>query len=407
MKHKTNIADLFPNKTLEADADVILELWKTIQDIPADSRPTYSHIKGHQDKNKEYHELELPAQLNIDADEIAGQFLINHPGRDYSTATLLPTTGAQLHLPEGTVNSKLKRELRLARTAGPLMKKLCNKNKWSEETFQSIDWEAHRLALNRLKQHQVTLVKHLHNFTPVGKLVHTMDPKYPPHCPSCPEPLETRDHLPLCPARDGWRKDCYKEVKDKLEEWDTHPELMELLLQGLQVVLYGKAPASITVSQTVQHVLAAQSLIGWNHLLKGRLSSLWKSKQHAYLKDNNKVTSKVTGQTWATNVVTLLLQQWLNLWSLRNGDRHGRDFQTRSLAQKLQARYEIHQLYQIQDQIPEDHQFIFRHPLETCLQWNTSMMVAWINSYKPVLELLLKPPPETTSNDTNGNDPPD
>ena len=68
---------------------------------------------------------------------------------DYSTAPLLPTSGAQLHLPEGTVNSKFKRELRLARHTNNLKDKLCTRYEWSEATFNSVDWEAHRLALNR------------------------------------------------------------------------------------------------------------------------------------------------------------------------------------------------------------------------------------------------------------------
>jgi hypothetical protein len=43
----------------------------------------------------------------------------------------------------------------------------------------------------------------------------------------------------------------------------------------------------------------------------------------------SKHDNKRTGETWMTKVITIWLQIWLNLWKLRNEDRHGRNGNTR------------------------------------------------------------------------------
>ena len=95
-------------------------------------------------------------------------------------------------------------------------------------------------------------------------------------------------------------------------------------------------------------------------------------------------------------MVTNLLQKWLDLWHERNGDRHGRDYKSREEAAKRQALYEIQQLYDLKDNLPAEHQWIFHVPLETCLQWPSYMVRAFVNAYKPVVNYILNPPDTET-----------
>jgi hypothetical protein len=50
---------------------------------------------------------------------------------------------------------------------------------------------------------------------------------------------------------------------------------------------------------------------------------------------------KRTGEIWMANVITTWLQQWLNLWKIRNEDRHRRDDDTRRLARDNQTIREV------------------------------------------------------------------
>jgi hypothetical protein len=75
----------------------------TIHDLLKDfSIPlTISHVKGHQDNNKPYEDLPLPAQLNCDTDVLA-----THELQNYSTTCihvpLLPPASVQVTIEGGT-----------------------------------------------------------------------------------------------------------------------------------------------------------------------------------------------------------------------------------------------------------------------------------------------------------------
>jgi hypothetical protein len=65
----------------------------------------------------------------------------------------MPSNGAQLHPPSGTITFKLNRAIQQAQPGAILKQYLCKKYQWEEETFADVHWEAHRLALNRNKEH--------------------------------------------------------------------------------------------------------------------------------------------------------------------------------------------------------------------------------------------------------------
>ena len=275
----TNLDDIWPNSTLESDWDILAEIWQSLLEMDEDSRPNIVHIKGHQDKKKSYNDLNLPAQLNVDADKLADQYITTHHNTNYREVPILPTCGAQLHLPEGTATHKYKRELWLARTTGPLQQKLMQRNNWTEDTFEDIDWEAYRRALNRHDKHRTSLIKYHHGILPVGKRANQYDNKYPATRPSCIAPLETQEHLHRCPSRHQWRTKCLQDIRTKLIKLDTHPEMVDLFSAGLAAVLQGETSDTIQVPQGMEEIAEAQAAIGWDQILKGRIAMGWSVHQ--------------------------------------------------------------------------------------------------------------------------------
>jgi len=61
-----------PNSTHASNCDVLAEIWATRDLLPVSACPAMLHIKGHQDKKTACEQLPLPAQLNVDADKLAG-----------------------------------------------------------------------------------------------------------------------------------------------------------------------------------------------------------------------------------------------------------------------------------------------------------------------------------------------
>ena len=370
-----------PNSTLASDYDVLAEIWATHALLPEASRPSIIHIKGHQDKDTAYEELSLPAQLNVDANKLAGDYMANNPDKDYSHVPVLPSSGVQLNLPAGTITYQLKQVLSTARTTAPMKKYMMKKYNWDEDIFNDIEWEAHRRAANRHHKRRTTLNKHLSRCLPVGKVVNKYDTvKYRSNCPACPEPVESCAHVYQCPSRHDWRKKFFSGLRSKLEDLDTEIGLSELIYAGVKGAVSGIAP---TFPQNLRNLAAAQEAIGWTHLFKGRMSRQWVDRQRDYIGANS--TKKKNAMNWATQVIDYFYKQWFKVWDLRNLDRHGRDHQERSNKLKDQAYREMAHLYTYEPTVPEDIRWLFTTPLEDCLQWPLYRMRAWISNWETII----------------------
>jgi hypothetical protein len=96
---------------------------------------------------------------------------------------------------------------------------------------------------------------------------------------------------------------------------------------------------------------------------------------------------KRTGETWMTTVITTWLQQWLNLWKMRNEDRHGRDGDTRRQAQDNQTIRETTKFYEeYSTRVNPTLQWLFEIPLTKRIQGNISTLRIWLRTWKPVVE---------------------
>ena len=226
--------DYYPNYTLKADWDVLNEIMVSIRLLPKDSRPALTHIKGHQDNKIAYSELPLPAQLNVDADEQAGIFPMFHPGH-LQRVIWLPHTGAQLHLPCGTLTNKYKRDITIARTSPDLKAKILKDTKWADGTYDLVDWDSHGKAYRAMSEHKTTICKLIHDLLPVGSRIHQYDVKYAHKCPTCKVDQEDATHLFRCqhPTRDKWRQKLYGSIRCQAKKSQTRPALTDILVEGL------------------------------------------------------------------------------------------------------------------------------------------------------------------------------
>ena len=106
------------------DWDILIEIQTALKQL-LDLQLKF--IKGHQDGQTPCAHLPLLAQLNVDADAMAGRFQ-DLNGQDGPLALITPRTGDQLHLLEGTVTSSHAATLRNAYCGQTLLEYLRIKN---------------------------------------------------------------------------------------------------------------------------------------------------------------------------------------------------------------------------------------------------------------------------------------
>jgi hypothetical protein len=143
-------------------------------------------VKGHQDRATNFWNLPLEAQLNIQADKLATAIQdTSMHGTD--RGPMIHGSGCHSVMKNQVLPSNHRRRIRTR----------CGKEKLktqtSAEAISNIDWESHSQAIRSVPiPNRTFLIKFLHRWLPVGKLVHQYNPSiYPDHVPAAYSPLRT------------------------------------------------------------------------------------------------------------------------------------------------------------------------------------------------------------------------
>jgi hypothetical protein len=242
---------------------------------------------------------------------------------------------------------------------------LCTKHSWNNRTFNDIAWEYHRRALNQHQPKRTILTKYVNGITPVGKMVNRYDKKYALNCPSCAEQIETQDHLLICPnpKREKWRTETRAQIRTIMNKYNAPTKFTDLMIGGIdQAILDPNTKGPENTPAELETIAAAQQRIGWRHILKGRISKEW--IKYLELRIGDAATKTKNAGTWATELIKTIFTQWLELWKLRNDDRHGHDYKTKQESERNQALKEVQQLYKLKGQIQAEDEWIFHTPWE-------------------------------------------
>jgi len=351
------------NATLDPDWDVVNEVrWNLRKSGITGGR--LEHIKGHQDQETEYSELPLSAQLNIDADRLAGEFResMDHPE---THVYMFPHACAHLHLREGTCTAQIPQLLRRAATEQQLLDYLCQRYGWSTAVCNSIDWEAHHQAIKRNNKRRIQITKLLiYDLVPTNKVVYRDDPRRQgcPGCSTCQQ--EDRDHVLQCgeKRREAWRAQALLTIERTCNTLRSDPNLTKILIQGLHNWLQqkpepGPDPKEFPVKYA--RLLREQRNIGWRQVFSGRLSLEWARLQsdYQYIQRQrqqdapyppNRAAPRIlnqTGSQWSGAIINQCWTLWGEAWSLRNELVHGNDSTSRNAAQHEKIHHRLTAIY--------------------------------------------------------------
>ena len=171
------------------------------------------------------------AQLNVDADAKAGQYQDAH---DAPRPQVLMTAHASAHICDhnGTITSHdYPERIRVCVTAPALCQYLREKYKCSEAIFDSINWEVHRGALQKLNKQRIHYTKMVFDILPTMSQANKYD-NGKRTCPACDCLHEDRDHVLRCPhvsTAEAWRSEFDLELSEFCRKTRTKPDLQKLL----------------------------------------------------------------------------------------------------------------------------------------------------------------------------------
>ena len=174
----------------------------------------YAHVKGHQDKNTKYKDLALPAQLNVDMDQLAKELLHDLPNRpevnmeEHEAGLALPShQGEDIH--QNMLNS-----LYAAVANRRAYEYWISKGRYTEGKKDNINWIAQGKALRSTKSgRKRTITKWVSHWIGTGKNMERWNLRYKGNCPYCNRSKEDTVHVLCC--QDGKAKQIWDDELNK------------------------------------------------------------------------------------------------------------------------------------------------------------------------------------------------
>ena len=373
----------FPYSTMTTDWDLQQCISRSLRKF--DQLPHICHVRGHQDKYQAYSTLPLPAQLNVDADHAAAEFVYT---QQVSSCFAPITEGchALLHGANGTITSNFRATLRRLATFENLRQYHCTKYDWSESVFESVDWLAHSRAINSHFSRRHFLLKFIHDWLPLGYQKSRYADFYSDTCPLCSTTLETRSHFLQCPNRD-WFGNLADDLRSKWHDLEVDPLIRTLLMEFFLSYISQTTPSFPTVPHAYHHAILSQLAIGHEQVFLGRFSSHWAKLQDQYLQSTSLSPTFFSGTRIITATINTIWLHVLALWTRRNHDLHGDSPETIETAAYAQAKREVVALYALKSQVHPHDIILFYDTPELHFSIDTTSLALrnWLNTWRPVI----------------------
>jgi hypothetical protein len=382
-----------PNVTLRPEWDiesVILHNYREL-DIPFQ----FMHVYSHQDDHGPVASLSLESRLNVEADRLATEYLSSAEPRR-PIALLFPSAKCQLIINNKSITRKIPQAIRYEQGSIEIRKYLRQRNTWTAQVLDEIDWDAHGSAHSHHRSQRCYLIKLCHRHLAVGKTLHRRNKKYSPTCPGCRINVETQHHYLQCqaPSRITWRLSLLGTLRQQLTALRTDTNLQELILHCIDCALAGRAVAT---TGPFSAALQSQARIGWLAMLRGYWSQEW---QHAHdrtylVPDDETRKERLQRQLfmgrWQNTIIQTTWSSTIQLWTLRNNERHGWDKESRDLARREVIHHELAEIYARKHQYPLRVQRLLRQSYDIHIQETVIKLGNWLDTYKGTFSVTWAP----------------
>jgi len=329
----------YPNETLRSEFDVTEQIYvtQTRHNINA----TFKWVKGHQDKKIRKNDLPLEAQLNIEADELAGTFQ-QTDGKFRPLVHLLPSCPAMLAIRGISITSNYRKQLIRAYVEPAYIQYLQYRFEWADSTLQTIAWKCLSLAIQRIRR-DVLVTKVCNELLPTAETLYRR--KYQNHdtCILCNN-RETIEHMLRCKSasRIKWKIQFMCALRKRLEYLETEFSIGETLCTSISEWLETGTVDVDKYPARFHDAITTQTTIGWRHFFAGRLSQGWLQLQETARPRTEERQND--SYIWGASIVEVTLSQYIKLWELRNEEVHGKTAEQQERTRKSKLAIEVRKL---------------------------------------------------------------
>ena len=363
-------------------ADLVRAIRRLRHQLPI--QITVLDVDGHKDKLVAFPQLAPLEKLNCLADWDAKNHLLlalDQLGTDNPPATVpnfIHGEGIRIIVGGRKVTGNQKNTLQQQIYREEVAKKLDEKGTLAYEHFSLVNWEAMDQAMTaRSPSFCAWVTKHVTGQCGVGRKMKEWKFWEKDNCPCCEEPDETTTHFPFCLHPDVQAAYLHQveDFKAWMDEAQTDPDISYYFYQALLQKILPTEDLPIPTYPAAE----AQSKIGWDNMLFGRVATAW---MHLQSEHYQQTKSRRSPDRWAADMVYKLLQLSHSLWMARNGILHERDAQGQLLQEGQSLRNKITERFEKGKQalLPGDYHLLESHSLEVLLGMSPSYKFTWLGA---------------------------
>jgi hypothetical protein len=303
----------FPTACLKSEFEIISAIVDLLRDLP-NTNIKHTSSKTHDDNN---------------IDDNILHSLSHHLAQDARQDCPIPempipqihTSCIELLINNYKVSSNYLEELRIASAKPLLWQYYKEKYNWTKACINSIDWKSHGTAISYFTgRTKKTILQYIHKWLPLIAS-HSLQAEGSGRlCPFCHQSDEDHHHFLACQHNTPttqWQL-ASTTLQQKLNKYSKHihPTLIQLLILSLTTWRTTPKPQRPAFLQPQFYDLfQKQSDIGWNHVINGRLSTLWYTIQHNI--------NPNTPSTWVSYTIRQVWTQIHDIWTSRCDTNHG------------------------------------------------------------------------------------
>ena len=146
------------------------------------------------------------------------------------------------------------------------------------------------------------------------------------------------------------------------------------------------------IDTLVKKAWEEQKAIGWDQILKGRISTYWGKAQGLYYRSNPDTRGSVyfSASLWSTATVRSMLDFSLHLWNDRCDTMHGIYEEDAKRIVKNRILGRMVELYERREDIEADYGYLFKEPIDSLCKRSTQYLIKWVASFRAAEQVLAR-----------------
>ena len=263
---------------------------------------------------------------------------------------------------------------------------LCERNNWSMETLNTVDWTAYARAIKKLDwSKRVYAIKFSHRWLPTAvRLARYKDVTVGNGCHLCGQP-ETDNHVFQCPQRNQWKTKFLAALRCHLEKWRTAADIRSLIIHNLSEWLHNNTDMRAS----------PQDAIGWACFFRGYIATDLTKAQSRFYQMQELDRKKFNGTLWAQRLIEFTWTHTQAVWKSRSQQVHDRDDSQRIARDHQEALNRTRAMYAVREDLLADDRALLDVPLSERLQQRPASLIDWANNTYGVIQHCMKEAKET------------